>query len=147
MSRSVTFLMLLLMLLNATVNAQTVRDFVLYSQVSVKDDRFGAVGDNTTDDTAAIQAAFDYVRDQGGGLVKFPAGKFVLTDTLEIQDTDNIMIVGAGFESQIRQTGNGKDCLLISNSEWGCIRDIIIRGTPESGVGIRLDDTSSNWSV
>lgn len=50
------------------------RDFV-----SVKD--FGAVGDGVTNDTAAIQAAIDYVASLGGGQVFFPpvTGYYLVT--------------------------------------------------------------------
>lgn len=53
------------------------RDFV-----SVKD--FGAVGDGVTDDTAAIQAAIDAAVLAGGGEVKFPPGKYIITDTIDL---------------------------------------------------------------
>lgn len=42
--------------------------------VSVKD--FGAVGDGSTDDTAAIQRAIDHVAAVGGGFVLFPPGVY-----------------------------------------------------------------------
>lgn len=50
----------------------------IYSNASVKD--FGAVGDNVTDDTAAIQAAID----SAGGLarVHFPPGIYRVTESL-----------------------------------------------------------------
>jgi hypothetical protein len=63
--------------------------------VSVKD--FGAVGNGTTDDTAAIQAAIDYVTnttfattwpagvknyDKGGGVVVIPPGRYRITSGL-----------------------------------------------------------------
>jgi polygalacturonase len=35
---------------------------------------FGAVGDNVTDDTAAIQAAIDSLTNNGGGILYLPAG-------------------------------------------------------------------------
>ncbi len=42
---------------------------------NVKD--FGALGDGSTDDTTAIQAAHDYVAELGGGTVWFPDGTYV----------------------------------------------------------------------
>ena len=40
---------------------------------------FGAKGDGTTDDTAAIQAALDLVYSAGGGTVFFPLGQYATT--------------------------------------------------------------------
>lgn len=37
---------------------------------------FGAVGDGTSDDTAALQAALSHVRDNGGGTVYLPGGTY-----------------------------------------------------------------------
>ena len=50
---------------------------------NVKD--FGARGDGTTDDTAAIQAAINTVGLAGGGTILFPAGYYRITDTLFIR--------------------------------------------------------------
>jgi hypothetical protein len=60
--------------------ARTV-DSKLKDTVSVKD--FGAVGDGTTDDTAAIQAALDSISTTGG-TVRVPAGKYKLTSLILI---------------------------------------------------------------
>lgn len=49
--------------------------------LSVKD--FGATGDGSSDDTAAVQAALDAVPD-AGGTVHFPAGTYRVTSTLTI---------------------------------------------------------------
>ena len=45
--------------------------------VSVKD--FGAVGDGVTDDTAAIQAAFNALNSIGGGVLIFPFGTYLVS--------------------------------------------------------------------
>ena len=64
--------------------------------VSVKD--FGAVGDGTTDDTAAIQAAVDAV---GHGTVYFPAGTYLITTCI------NVTTGGSTSRSGISFVGEG----------------------------------------
>lgn len=66
--------------------ATTVED-KLAQYVSVKD--FGAVGDDAADDTAAIQAALDYVGTTGG-CVYIPAGMYRTTATLTIPQLASI---------------------------------------------------------
>ena len=63
----------------------------LEQYVSVKD--FGAVGDGVVDDTAAIQAALDYVESAGGGEVFVPAGSY-LSGKLILRDKVSIRGVG-----------------------------------------------------
>jgi hypothetical protein len=51
--------------------------------VSVKD--YGATGDGTTNDSAAVQAAVNYASTfSEGALVQFPAGKYVLNSTVTV---------------------------------------------------------------
>lgn len=52
--------------------------------ISVKD--FGAVGDDTHDDTTNIQAAIDYANSIGGD-VYFPAGTYKITNSLTIDNS------------------------------------------------------------
>ena len=72
----------------------------LNETVSVKD--FGAVGDGTTDDTTAIQAAINSFATTssasatGGGTVFFPAGKYRITSTLLIGWGVTLQGLGAG---------------------------------------------------
>lgn len=70
----------------------------LAETVSVKD--FGAVGDGTTDDTAAIQAAINSVAISGA--VYMPAGVYKITATILIDK--RIKLYGDGA---IEQTGTG----------------------------------------
>ena len=63
---------------------------------------FGATGDGTTDDTAAIQAALDSFTVRGGDLL-FPIGIYKITSTLTIDKPINIYGSGEGSEYQPTQ--------------------------------------------
>jgi hypothetical protein len=68
--------------------------------VSVKDEPFGALGDGTTDDTAAFQAAIDHVWDEVlgvggrkvGGVVFIPVGEYLITN---IKMKTRVGLIGA----------------------------------------------------
>ena len=66
----------------------------------VTDPAYGAVGDGTTNDTLAIQAAIDAAEAADGGIVFFPPGEYLVSDTdadgycLEIEDGITLMGVG-----------------------------------------------------
>jgi len=70
--------------------------------VSVKD--FGAVGDGTTDDTAAIQAAITAVS-AAGGFLFFPAGTYKTTAALTIT-TGSFGIIGQGRATRFAPSAN-----------------------------------------
>ncbi len=65
------------------------------ADVSVKD--FGAVGDGQTDDTAALQRA---LREARGKVIALPAGRYVVTDILEIRDSGTVLR-GAGPQQTV----------------------------------------------
>lgn len=72
--------------------------------ISVKD--FGAVGDGTADDTAAIQAAIDYSQTrvistfQSGATVFFPAGTYKVTASLVVSSS-NVGLCGESPSSSV----------------------------------------------
>ena len=55
---------------------------------------YGVVGDGTTDDTAALQSAFDAAEAAGGGVCFIPAGIYKVSNTMLIGS--NVHVVGAG---------------------------------------------------
>lgn len=69
--------------------------------------QYGAIGDGTTDDTAAIQAAINAVP-SNGGVVYMPAGRYKVTSALSIT-VDNTTLLGAGTgqRSGATQSGHG----------------------------------------
>ena len=81
------------------------RDFV-----SVKD--FGAVGDGVTDDTAAIQAAVDYVA-TNGGVLTVPVGTY-LCDALQVTPSASFEINGVGTIK--KRTNAAANMLQIQNT-------------------------------
>ena len=66
----------------------------LRETVSVKD--FGAVGDGVADDTAAIQAAIDFVAADGGGGLMFGSQTYKISAPLIIGGKVNLVGSGAG---------------------------------------------------
>ena len=66
---------------------------------NVKD--FGARGNGSTDDTAAIQAAVNQ-----GGTIYFPPGNYVLTSTVTIPPTAQIDLIGSRF-SEVKGVVDG----------------------------------------
>lgn len=56
---------------------------------------YGAVGNGSADDTTAIQAAIDAAESDGGGVVLFPPGNYLISATLVVDDFD-VMLKGMG---------------------------------------------------
>lgn len=69
---------------------------------------YGAAGDGSTDDTAAIQAAIDAAEAAGGGVVQLPLGTYLVSSELTIE-ANRIVIQGEGSGTTIQSnatTGN-----------------------------------------
>ena len=66
--------------------------------LNVKD--FGAKGDGSTDDTAAVQAAIDYAVAAGRRSVYFPAGTYIVTSPLHAQVETGTTTVGGSTKSR-----------------------------------------------
>ena len=98
--------------------------------VSVKD--FGAVGDNSNDDTGAIQAAIDAVELAGGGVVYFPAAPagYKITAALTIQKT-GVFLVGDGPKASILTPNFATgECVVFGDT------NTLVEDAGMSGIGI-----------
>ncbi|MGW8177600.1 MAG: glycosyl hydrolase family 28-related protein, partial [bacterium] len=83
---------------------------------NVKDPAYGAEGDGSTDDTAAIQAAIDAATAASGGIIFFPPGTYLITDTLDVDD--ELVLMGAGSKRSVISIDNASnaDAIDIGNS-------------------------------
>jgi hypothetical protein len=119
------------------------------TQISVKD--FGALGDGVTDDTAAINAAFQWIRDtifevtetEPSFVVAFPYGKYRTTGPINATGIRNRVwgIVGPG---KIQADFNSGVVLDLTFSRFCTIRDLHIGTasgkTPDIGVLIAREN-------
>lgn len=144
------------------VNAQ------LAQIVNVKS--FGAVGDGITDDSVAIQAALDHIKEIGGGILVFPYATYLAAKRLKIPSNTRIYCFGTIKKAvdparEIFRTYNGFDgdgfggydanenivieCMNIDGNNQdvsgisiGHARNVVIRNVHGVGVGLHLVDLS-----
>jgi hypothetical protein len=110
----------------------------IYPVFNVKDPAYGATGNGTTDDRAAIQVAVDACEAAGGGIVFFPAGTFAVSNTVTV-DSPHVVLMGIGLERSLikftsTSTATGP-VLLFTNASFllGCgLSEIGIHGNKGS---------------
>lgn len=96
---------------SSTATARNYVDWLGEDHVSVKD--FGAVGDGTTDDTVAVQAASDRVKVRTGGWVYFPVGTYKITSGLTV-DTVGVCWRGAGRKSILKNFSTSASAVTVN---------------------------------
>lgn len=125
---------------------------------------FGAVGNGTTDDTAAIQAAVDAAQAAGGGTVWFPKATYKLVGSpvklysgsgASLVGYSNISLMGSG--SIITQTSTGIDVIKCLNdvafgakSENNSIKNLTLSFTgtaTNSGNGLYLAQVTAGGPI
>ena len=74
------------------------------TEVNIK--QFGAIGDDTTNDSPSIQAAIDYAVAEQIQAVYFPAGFYLVEDTLKLQRRLVFRGLGKGFS--VTSSNNGE---------------------------------------
>jgi hypothetical protein len=114
---------------------RTVQD-KLRESISVKD--FGVVGDGVADDTAAIQAALDYVGSTGGGTVKLPrtSGRYRITSGLKLPSY--VTLEGIAADRFPFNSSPAESCLLADFSnvnQW-----VIEPKTTKNGTAVAYND-------
>src|SRR5919199_1406504 len=107
------------------------------SIIDVKD--HGAVGDGTTDDTTAIQAAATAA---ANGVLYLPAGRYRVTGTINLSTQTAVRGDGLAV-SILEQSTDDADGLAAIDPRFVTLRDIQVRGTGTgTGVGIHFVDSN-----
>lgn len=107
---------------------------------------FGAKGDGVTDDTAAIQAAINIARKNGGGTVFFPSSKpYMCAGSLNIDNARGVRIEGDVSKGvTITYTGSGTGSFITFNASQHCeINDVKISWNNPTYTGNLI---STDWS-
>lgn len=102
---------------------------------------FGAVGDGTTDDSAAIQAAFDAAHANVGGIVFIPQGIFKITVPITVYPFQQVWGTGPN-SSVIKQFTASTAGLVLHDGQYNTFRDFSIitnGGAHTAGAGLLLD--------
>lgn len=115
--------------------------------LNVKD--YGAVGDGTTNDTAAFAAAVAAMPTDGG-TIYVPPGTYMVDAGTLVSGFKAMTILGAGDASQIKKRTAG---VLIdvsgtdtaNHAEGSCIRNIFLHGNDLSGALVRGWHVSMLW--
>ncbi len=89
----------------------------------------GAVGNGSTDDTAAIQAVINSAVAVGGGTVFFPAGIYVVNGSLVCQNQDDIFLRGSGAAHAIYEASPTTGTIFKRTSGTGAILSFGATGT------------------
>ena len=104
--------------------------------VNIKD--FGAVGDGTNDDTAAIQKALN--QSQGKGRINIPEGTFIVSETIIIPS--NTHLSGEGKDSVIKMKHDvGRNTTLMRTGERGIKKENIVLEN------FTLDFNRDRWGI
>src|SRR5690242_6647096 len=79
-------------------NDGTLRNVVRKNTLAINVADYGAVGDDNTDDTAAIQAAIAALP-AGGGLIYFPPGTYKITSAITVRSA--LTLKGSGSSASV----------------------------------------------
>ena len=115
---------------------------------------YGAVGDGTTDDTVAIQAALTAAVTAGGGIVYLPAAIYKVTNTLLIGSYVHVVGAGRGatiirspagaYTGKVVNSGTILTTLAMAGSVVGAsVQSLTVdhatNGTTANGIAVQID--------
>lgn len=109
----------------------------------------GAVADDSTDNTAAIQSALDAAAAAGGGQVYVPRGTF-RTGPLTIGS--RVRLSGTGFDSILKHAGGTGDLIATSSTSIDLLQiadltlDCWLQTAGSGAAGVRITSNASGYS-
>jgi len=89
-------------------------DYAAASIYTVTD--WGVAGDGVTDDTTAIQYVINTVDTLGGGPVYFPAGTYLISDTLDLPSL--VTLEGQGHGVSIIKLDDSSNCAMLKSENF-----------------------------
>jgi len=122
---------------------------------NVKD--YGALGNGSANDATAINAAIAQANTDGGGVVHFPRGTYLVSASVTMKS--NVWLQGAGIgATTIKRANSAADLHLLNaataSNDYISVSDMEIDGNrannTSTGHGIRLDDGATEvriWNV
>lgn len=103
---------------------------------------FGAVGDGTTNDAPALQAALDALANAGGGTLLVPPGRFAIQTPVTVDFLNRasaVVVQGVGSSSQlILQTGEQADALTLMSAESILLDNLTFAGVPDAATDAQI---------
>lgn len=91
---------------------------------------FGAKGNGTTDDTIAFRNALEAARQNGGGIVFVPAGKYLISGKLELPQNTELLGESVGYrdysssEIYVNYNGSGEEDYFIGLSQGSGVQGL-----------------------
>jgi len=89
---------------------------------------YGAKGDGHTNDLDAILAARDALNAEGGGVLFFPRGTFVVSDTIELGASTTVLGLGAASVLRAKPDVACFNMLLMRDTDNVRVRDLVLDG-------------------
>lgn len=128
----------------------TTLDYLIYGHglgvFNVKDPRYGATGNGTTDDTAAIQAAINAAA-AANGVCYFPPGTYICNDaTTPASSSDYIIIRGAGKYATTLLANSATDAVLTQQCA-GLVMDMTVDGGGVATNGLKQAVNATTYPI
>lgn len=117
---------------------------------NVKDDAYGATGNGSTDDTAAIQLAINAAQSAGGGIVVFPEGTYKISSELSIGTSVSLWgLVGSGVTTGVIIETNSATAhvLRFADTTPKEIRNLTLRASVSNSGALAIVATGINPSA